>query len=597
MAHQYMVDTVAHFFTQLDGMGHTLHQFSDDVNKKQAQVISALDDFQKETGTLKQQYLVKGKHCNHVEEATNQAIQMIDKEIETWNQQKLQSVKGTAFMNKHQKYLVVMIFGAVKSGKSSLGNFMAGKSFLEAPFDNAFKHHPAVPMESEESGRAEGGIEKDKKGRQFFKVGFTDTTGAIQYFTMSGLRWMDSPGTGAISKEGDQLDMEKLVDEYIPYTDFCLFLQNSSEPGLQSDMKYIQKLTRVGQEALILITKSDETDWDETEDGKLVQTTIPKAPERRKLQEDDVLQRFKENYPNVDQHSYDIFSVSTALAEEAVKEDDDEKFKDSHLDLLMNRLGDTFANQAGQLKQERVRKTVNVFVDHLLSGEEENAGLSQVQKSLAAIRKERDAYVHTLEARKQRVCARILSKIKHKIRAQAEVWDAEANQGKAIQAKAAEQVISSIIEKYISEEINREVGEIIDHFSGTQLGHFQANLNVGGIAKKTKTVEQEYKKKVPRERDADGIWETVRSWFGKKYYEVTYETVKKQIHIDVGTNMEDYIERLEPVVTKAVPEYVSDAFRKIEKDYFAPQEQYAKKMEDAIDQLQKKLESVKFREN
>ena len=61
--------------------------------------------------------------------------------------------------------------------------------------------------------------------------------------------------------------------------------------------------------------------------------------------------------------------------------------------------------------------------------------------------------------------------------------------------------------------------------------------------------------------------------------------------------MEDYIERLEPVVTKAVSEYVSDAFRKIEKDYFAPQEQYAKKMEDAIDQLQKKLESVKFREN
>lgn len=124
-------------------------------------------------------------------------------------------------MNKHQKYLVVMVFGAVKAGKSSLGNFMAGKSFLEAPFDNAFKHHPFVPMESEESGRVEGGIEKDEKGRQFFKVGFTDTTGAIQYFTMSGLRWMDSPGTGAIAKKDDHLDMEKLVEEYIPYTDFA----------------------------------------------------------------------------------------------------------------------------------------------------------------------------------------------------------------------------------------------------------------------------------------------------------------------------------------------------------------------------------------
>lgn len=597
MAHQYMVDTVAHFFTQLDSMGHTLHQFSDDVKGKQEQIIAALDDFPKETRALRQQYLIKGKSCNHVEEATNQAIEMIDEEIETWNQQKLQIAKGADFMDRHQKYLVVMIFGAVKSGKSSLGNFMAGKSFLDAPFDNAFKHHPVVHMKCEESGRAEGGIEKDEKGRQFFKVGYTDTTGAIQYFTMSGLCCMDSPGTGAIAQEGDQRDMEKLVEEYIPYTDFCLFLLNSAEPGLQSDMRYIQKLTRLGQEALILITQSDEPDCDETEDGKLVQTTIPKAPERRKLQEEDVLQRFKETYPNVDQHSYDIFSVSTKLAEVAVKEDDDEKFKASHLDLLMNRLGDTFANQAGQLKQERVRKTVNVFVDHLLSGEEGDAGLSQVQMHLDAIKKERDAYVHTLEARKQRVCARILSKIKHKIRAQAEVWDAEANQGKAIQAKEAERVVSSIIEKYMTEEINQEVGEIIDHFSGTQLGHFQANLNVGGIEKQTQTREKEYKKKVVRERDADGFWENVRSFFGKTYYEVTYETVKKQIHIDMGTNMEDYMEQLVPVVTKAVTEFVSDAFVQVEKTYFAPQEEYARKMETALHQLQKKLESVKFREN
>lgn len=596
MAHTYMVDTVGHFFDQLDSMGRTLHVFSDDVKGKQAQIVAALDDFQKETGSLKARYLVKGKNCNHVEEATNQAIEVIDREIEAWSQQRLKNAKGTEFMNRHQEYLVVMIFGAVKSGKSSLGNFMAGKSFLDAPFDNEFKRHPAVPMESEESGRAEGGIEKDEKGRQFFKVGFIDTTGAIQYFTMSGLRWMDSPGTGAISKEGDQVDMEKLVDEYIPYTDFCLFLQNSSEPGLQSDMKYIRKLTHLGQEALIIITKSDETDWDETENGKLVQTTVPKAPERRKLQEDDVLKRFGETYPDVDRHSYDIFSISTNLAGEAVKEDNDDKFKASHLDLLMKRLGDTFANKAGQLKQERVRKTVNVFVDQLLAGEDGDAGLSQVQTSLDAIRKEQETYVHTLQQRKKRMCASILSKIKHAIRAQAEEWDAQANKGKSIQAEEAERAVSSIIEKYVSEEINKEVVEIIDHFSGTQLGHFQANLNVGGISKQTKTIEQEYKKKVVRERSARGLWENFRSFLGKTYYETTYETVKKQIHVDVGTNMEDYMERLEPVVSKAVTGFVSEALGQIEKTYFAPQEQYAKKMEAAMKQLRQKLESVKFKE-
>lgn len=57
------------------------------------------------------------------------------------------------------------------------------------------------------------------------------------------------------------------------------------------------------------------------------------------------------------------------------------------------------------------------------------------------------------------------------------------------------------------------------------------------------------------------------------------------------------MERLEPVVTKAVTEFVSDALLQIEKAYFEPQEQYANKMETAIDQLQKRLENVKFREN
>ena len=83
---------------------------------------------------------------------------------------------------------------------------------------------------------------------------------------------------------------------------------------------------------------------------------------------------------------------------------------------------------------------------------------------------------------------------------------------------------------------------------------------------------------------------------GKDYYTTYYKDVKKQIHINMGSNMEEYMERLDPVVGKAVEDYVSAALAGIEKDYFAPQEQYVKQIEQAMNDLQRKLAKVKFAE-
>ncbi len=157
----------------------------------------------------------------------------------------------------------------------------------------------------QEKGRNIGDVEKDVAGDIWFSEGVTDTTGAIQYYTLSGLRWMDSPGTGALAKDGDTRNMEEMVNEYIPYTDLCIFLMNSSEPGLQADMKYIEKLSRKGQEAIVVITKSDFNEEDEDDDGNLVSNWRAKSPENRKLQEDDICNRIKDNYPNISSEKFE----------------------------------------------------------------------------------------------------------------------------------------------------------------------------------------------------------------------------------------------------------------------------------------------------
>ena len=67
-------------------------------------------------------------------------------------------------MNKNEKYLLTMVFGQVKTGKSSLGNFIAGKKFYNAKFDNEYKNYAHPVFCNEKAGR-EGNITVDDSGR------------------------------------------------------------------------------------------------------------------------------------------------------------------------------------------------------------------------------------------------------------------------------------------------------------------------------------------------------------------------------------------------------------------------------------------------
>ena len=172
------------------------------------------------------------------------------------------------------------------------------------------------------------------------------SAGAIQFFTLSGLRWIDSPGTGAVKKTGDTKNMTALVEEYLSYADMCIFLMNSSQPGLQDDMRYMSRLSREGQEALIVITKSDRVEDDVDDAGELVSTLVPKSPANRKLQEDDICKRVKAAYPEIDE----------------------KKFRASGLDTLMKILGDKVSDNAIARKQENPRRLLNNFVDSVVDG-------------------------------------------------------------------------------------------------------------------------------------------------------------------------------------------------------------------------------------
>lgn len=596
MAVNYIVQTTNNFFEKLDKIHKDLENFSQNVNERRNVVFNKLVNFREQSLEISKKYTQNKKALSVVEQILQQTIDDIQNNINEWHQQIENNKKGTEFMRTHEKYLVVMVFGSVKAGKSSLGNFFAGKYLKRADFDNIYKHreHPVFAMQ--EKGRSIGDVEKDNVGDVWFSEGVTDTTGSIQYYTLSGLRWMDSPGTGALSKEGDTRNMEEMVNEYIPFTDLCIFLMNSSEPGLQADMKYIEKLSREGQEAIVVITKSDFNEEDEDEDGNLISNWRAKSPENRKLQEDDICKRIKDSYPDIPTEKFRAISVSTLLAKMAIDKQDDDLYKDSHLDLLMEILGNKVSDEAIRIKEQKPKKNLDNFIMSIIEGEENFLGILDLDKELENILEPIRKYRTTIQNNTKKISDSICFQARQRVQRKIRNWAVEVDKtGKSIDPQSISRELGLIITPILQTELNNNIAKIIDNYQEQKAQNFSLNFEAPSLEKQRTSIQHSYVEVNYTEREAEGIWENFRSLFGKKYYskQENVKTITKEI--DLGTNIEEFLEIIMPQVKDNVTVQVQQELENLQKNYFKPQEEYVETMRTLLTNLNKDLLDLKFK--
>lgn len=580
----YIIQTVDEFFSKLDKMQGDLAKFSQNLDRRSEKIPTLLKSFEQNIFAGNK----KSSGGNAVERAAQKSLDNLRAVVETWSDKIEADRKGKQFIKKNEKYLVVMIFGAVKAGKSSLGNFFAGKKFFNAPFDNRYKKIAKPVFETEERGRDTGDIEKDSHGDTWFQEGVTDTTGAIQYFTLSGLRWIDSPGTGAVGREGDTKNMTALVEEYLAYTDMCIFLMNSSEPGLQDDMRYMQKLSREGQEALIVITKSDKADEDEDADGNLISILVPKPDKTRRLQEDDICKRVKETYPEVDAQKFRAISISTALANEAIDTEDDNKFKTSGLDKLMKILGDKVSDNAIARKQENPRRLLNSFVDSIV------ADLKNFDADLDAI----SAAVKKYKADMDKMTALIVTNVRREVRgevsARANEWNRQVKRGSKIDNDLISGEVSKILQDKLNEEINLQMRRVIEDFQSSEMKTVKANISAAALEKKTAQISHTYRESYTVSRPPRGLWEKFRSFFGKEYYRTEHSTRTEYQTVDLGTNLDEFLDSLMPQVEEYAKSQAAESLSELKEKYFVERENFARNMHGEIEKLRGELLALKF---
>ena len=203
----------------------------------------------------------------------------------------------------------MFVYGKVKSGKSSLGNYVAwGHSEPTAQLKDHATLKPTY-FSHEQTDVASGDKEGEAYSSKQFRVGATEATSSIQGFKLPGFTWVDSPGLHSTNTaNGD------LARKYVDQADLILYTMNSQAPGRQSDMSEVSSLLNGKRSLMILLTGSDITEEDEDDDGQLITEVLMKSRETQQRQIREVTGNLVEMQHDAD-NQVTILPISTRFAE------------------------------------------------------------------------------------------------------------------------------------------------------------------------------------------------------------------------------------------------------------------------------------------
>ncbi len=272
-----MIQLMSHqvFFQHTTALTQELAAIESSVKQQEKQLFQRLNLL---TQAVRAAAMTKSEST--VVQAVKQYLDATHHVLNAW-QNKVQSYEaGLSLREKFGDSLLVFVYGKVKAGKSSLGNYIA--TAREKPDADWLKklakelHSPEFFTEAVNTSFAEK-IDYN----QGFQVGPNETTGSIQGFVVPGLTWVDSPGLHSVnSTNGD------LAEQYVESADLVIYPMNSAQPGRESDMQELEVLLKAGKRILVLITRCDdvEQDWDFTANA-LVNRLVMKSAKDRHDQE------------------------------------------------------------------------------------------------------------------------------------------------------------------------------------------------------------------------------------------------------------------------------------------------------------------------
>jgi predicted GTPase len=279
----------------------------------------------------------------------------IQKSIISWINGIDQYEKNTVFQKKFGDSLLLFVYGNVKAGKSSLGNFLAyGKHQPSDDMVSIAMPKPSFFWESG-TGKTEDMNQQLMIKTQRFGVAAVEATSSIQGFTLDGLTWVDSPGLGSLN--GDNGELAK---NYVDSADMIVFLTNSGQPGRSSELKELAKLLDDGKRVLIIITASDEYFADEDESGNYVRLLQMKSKKDQADQKNYLSQELQKLQNSKNLLKSEVIPLSVLYAEQAGV-DEFKRWDDSGMRELSANIAEIVDSQALVLKRNAPLQNLKTF--------------------------------------------------------------------------------------------------------------------------------------------------------------------------------------------------------------------------------------------
>lgn len=288
--------------------------------------------------------------------------------LSLWRQKVEQYNRNTEFRKDFGDSLLVYVYGKVKAGKSSLGNYVAyGQGDPDRKTISASQQsgmQPTFFMRDATDNKAMSQKEKELCTRGKFAVGVMETTAEIQGYRLPGLTWVDSPGLGSVTKENGELSKS-----YAEAADLILYPMNSGQPARASDLDEIASLLHARKSFLVVITRCDTVETDEDEDENIVEKRVMKSPKDRKAQIDYVRKEIIAiaNKKNLKLLDADVMTISIRYAEEYAG--DPVELSESGIPGLFEKLSKLTKAQGVAMKKAVPLNNLRTFVDIVLNGE------------------------------------------------------------------------------------------------------------------------------------------------------------------------------------------------------------------------------------
>ena len=501
--------------------------------------------------------------------------------INSFEQSTQDYMHNTQFRDQFSDSLLVFVYGKVNAGKSSLGNFVARHP------DSG--HIPAF-FRYDEAGQARNQAELEElKQVEGFEIKETEATSSIQGFRLPALSWIDTPGLHSMTVVNGQL-----AQDYIDAADLVLYITSSDSPGRSTDAQEITDLIQLrAKKVCVLLTKSDITEEDETDDGELVSVLVAKSPEVRSEQEQWVKQQLRDYLQKDADCIGDVLSVSVLLAKNSLENKNNTDWKVSNLDVFYHLLNHQAIKQAKALKLATPRKRLNSLLMQVLQGKNaESASLQQIKQQFSELKTRAVQDGNRLLACQQAVWDDVETELRGIV---AKIVDQHAaNKDSKAVKRDIEMQFPPLVKRYLSAAIAEHIQQFNDHLPlDLQL---QANVSLRDKTESISYTVSHSGKGAALGALAGGFFGPVGALVGGALGGLAGKALSesKERTIVLGDNREEVIHSLISELEKSIKSVITHALQQVNKDYFLPVQNLAVDLVNNLMQLESELNTLRY---